>query len=302
MIKKKYYFVLLVILLFSMQAKSETNNYAQFFDKTANIFFTKSSDSISKLLGTFGGKGETEVNLTAGKKMKPMGSISITRAIKETENSMFFNQTQINNYFVRGKDRLALNLGFGYRKLSDDNSSFWGANIFYDRDAKSNTRASLGLEYETSPFSLTANKYMKISGSNKVGTFTERVLGGYDINASGQIPFLPWANINLTNYKWNKINNSKDSKGNKLSGEFYITKNLTFEAGVDDNDLDGRNNFASISFIWPGNKKPTFSDKIISNQTFEDSDVSQQMLTKIKRNNRIVLESEGAGVVIARLD
>ena len=54
--------------------------------------------------------------------------------------------------------------------------------------------------------------------------------------------------------------------------------------------------------IWPGSKKSTFSDKIISNQIFEDSDVSQQMLTKIKRNNRIVLESEGAGVVIARLD
>jgi hypothetical protein len=118
----------------------------------------------------------------------------------------------------------------------------------------------------------------------------------------GQVPFMPWAHINFTSYKWDKINNSKDSSGNKVSGEFYLNQNIMFAAGIDDNNISGSDEFIKLSYIWPGKKTKTMSDGLISKTAFVKSNVKNEILTKIRRNNRIVLEVEGEGVIISRLD
>ena len=294
--------LLYILLISSIYNLSFSENIGSSIKKVGNSFYSFGSSSLENVIDSFGGEGETEVGITAGEDMKPIGHISITREIIENNNSVFFHQTQINNYQVRSEDRQALNFGLGYRVLSDDKSFFYGGNVFFDIDTEQNTRSSIGAEFKASIFSLTANRYVKLSGANTVGSYTERTLDGYDLILTGQVPFIPWAHINFTNYQWDKINNSKDSKGNKFSGEFYLNKNIFIEAGVDDNDISGSDEFISVAYTWPGIEKPTLVDGIISKTAFEGSNVEDQMLSKIRRNNRIVLEVEGEGVTISRLD
>ena len=71
---------------------------------------------------------------------------------------------------------------------------------------------------------------------------------------------------------------------------------------MDDNDISGSDEFISVAYTWPEIKKPNMFDGVISKSAFEGSNVEDQMLNKIRRNNRIVLEVEGEGVTISRLD
>jgi hypothetical protein len=52
-----------------------------------------------------------------------------------------------------------------------------------------------------------------------------------------------------------------------------------------------------VTFSYPPSEKPTITDKFYSTQAFENSDVSKQMLQKVKRTNKVVVELEGALIV-----
>ena len=291
-----YRSILILILILSPA-------YASDGDKKPliNSIFGTISNKIENL-SVFSDKSNVDVEITGGEKMKPMGSVSVVSPLSQEINSMIFNQTQINNYFVRGKQRQALNLGFGYRELSEDKKQFLGINSFFDIDTKSNTRASVGLEYFSTPFTANANLYKKVSGAKTVGDFTEKALSGYDVNLAGQVPYVSWAKINYTNYQWDKIDASKSSKGDKFGSTLNLTPSITLEIGVDDNNIDDTNNFASLTFSFPPNTQPSLKDGYFSEVAYENSDVSDDLLVKVKRSNKIVLESAAVGVVISRLN
>ena len=266
--------------------------------KSVDKFYNSLSSGTSKVIKNyFGNDGTTDVSLTAGKDMQPMGSIVLVRPLTEMKiNDVWFTQTQLNNYLIKGKDRQALNFGVGYRKLSEDKSHFWGLNTFFDIDSKNHQRVSFGGELVSGPFEISGNYYSGLSGSKKVGDFNERVLDGYDLIVGGQIPYLPWAKIYYENYSWNSIKNSKDSAGNKLSTEIQLTKNISFEAGINDNAITGKDEYVMVTYSYPPSEKPTINDGY-STQAFENSDVSKQMLRKVKRTNKVVVELEGALIV-----
>ena len=266
--------------------------------KSVDKFYNSLSSGSSKVIKNyFGNDGTTDVSLTAGKDMQPMGSIVLVRPLTEMKiNDVWFTQTQLNNYLIKGKDRQALNFGVGYRKLSEDKSHFWGLNTFFDIDSKNHQRVSFGGELVSGPFEITGSYYSGLSGSKKVGDFNERVLDGYDLIVGGQIPYLPWAKIYYENYSWNSIKNSKDTAGNKLSTEIQLTKNISFEAGINDNAITGKDEYVMFTYSYPPSEKPTINDGY-STQAFENSDVSKQMLRKVKRTNKVVVELEGALIV-----
>jgi hypothetical protein len=81
-----------------------------------------------------------------------------------------------------------------------------------------------------------------------------------------------------------------------------LTPNVIMELGVDDNNIQKKDNFAKISFVFPAREGPTASTDLISDSAFPDGDMSSQLLSKVKRSNKITLESEGVGVTISRLD
>ena len=138
-----------------------------------------------------------------------------------------------------------------------------------------------------------------MGGGNQVGSNTERVLDGYDLNIAGLIPYMPWAKINYTHYEWKAAKNSDNTQGKIYSGELYLSNNLTLDIGHDDNNINDNRNFIRLTYVIGRKERPTIEDGI-SSVAFENSDVSKNILTKVKRNNIINLEVASSGVVIAR--
>ena len=281
-----------------------TNAYAAETDTVKQGILSSITSGISSSIAEMiGGEGDTEVQISARENNKPEFSIMTVMPISvHPGKDAWFVQLQLNNTQIRSVNRYTTNVGLGYRSLSANKNTMIGGNVFIDYDAKGNSRYSLGFEFRTAVFDILINHYEAISGQKTVGDFKERALNGNDMSINGQVPYLPWAKINLTHYEWKKVNNSKNSKGDKLSFELLLTPSVVLEFGVDDNNIQKKDNFAKIAFVYPPREGPSASTDFVSDEAFPDGDMSSQLLSKVKRSNKITLESEGVGVTISRLD
>ena len=260
------------------------------------------TDSIAGgLENIIGGEGDTEVKITAGEDYKPEFSIMSVRPLAiHPEVDAWFVQLQLNDTKIRGKSRISTNAGVGYRKLSDSKTSMTGMNVFLDYDEKGNTRTSIGLELRASAFEAIVNYYRALSSGKTVGDFTERTLDGMEISIVGEVPYLPWANIVVNKYEWEKNRNSKDSKGEKYSLELALTPSFIVEGGFDDNNISGTSNFMKAYFVFPPRERVAASTNLIGETAFSAGDMSGELLSKVRRTNKQIIESEGTGVVIGR--
>ena len=292
------YLILIFALLFSSTLFAGDEQKVK--QGLINQFTTGLSEAVENILD---GEGDTQVRIDMGEDYKPEFSIVTVRpiAIHHSVDATFI-QLQLSDHKIRGDSRLAGNIGVGYRKLSDNKNSMTGANVFFDYDEKGNLRASVGVELRSSAFDALANYYSAMSGGKTVGDFTERTLDGYDISVVGQVPYIPWVNVIGKSYRWEANKNSKDSTGEKVSLEMTLSPNLIAEVGFDDNNINGTDNFAKITFIYPPRETPTASTDFISEKAFVQFDMSTELLSIVRRTNKQAIESEGSGVVIARLD
>ena len=296
MTSKIFKFGLISLLTFSVYADDEDA-------LKQGLLSSMSSGIASSIASVIGGQGDTEVQFSAKEDNKPQFTIMTVRPISvHPGKDAWFVQLQLSNTQIRSQSRLSTNIGLGYRTLSDNKKSMIGGNVFVDYDEEGNSRYSLGFEFRTTVFEILINHYEAISGQKTVGNFKERALDGNDMSINGQIPYLPWAKINLMHYEWKKVNNSKNSKGDKLSLDLLLTPNVVLELGVDDNNIQKKDNFAKLSFVFPPREGPSASTDFIADEAFPGGDMSSQLLSKVKRSNKITLESEGVGVTISRLD
>ena len=60
------------------------------------------------------------------------------------------------------------------------------------------------------------------------------------------------------------------------------------------------NNFVKAYFVFPARDRVAASNNFIGETAFSNIDMSGELLSKVRRTNTIVIESEGTGVVIAR--
>ena len=305
MIHKLAIHILLLIATLSMASAQDTA--AEVKNTLTNLVTDEANRLATKGLASMLPEGSNvEVSIgssetPSGKKLS--GHAMFVAPIKQSENGVLFNQSQIGVYNVRGSSRATLNFGLGYRLMSKDETYFTGINSFFDIDAESNTRMSVGLEFKASNFGANTNVYRRVGkSSNKVGVYTERVLNGYDMSIIGTLPYMPWADVAITRYQWDKFEANRSSKGTKLAAELRLNNNIKFEFGVDDNNIDKKNSFATLMFTFPGDRRPTLADGVTSKKAFVDSNVMKDLLMKVRRNNRIVLESKRVGVVMVRLD
>ena len=267
-------------------------------------FFTVSSaKDFSEFFNNFvPGEGLTEaqIDFTDADDGEITFNILMLRNIEKTDTSNFFTQFSIQSQDVGQNDpRYVGNLGLGYRFLNDDNSLMIGANVFYDRDFEhDHERGSIGFEAKGGNLEINYNLYEDISLQQVANKRKEQSLGGYDFNVSSQVPFMPWARLNYTSYEWDKDLASTNTKGEKYSSEFNLTPSLVFEYEYDESGNSGDDiTSGKFTFVYPPrDNKPTIASGL-SSQAFTYSNVSDKLNDKVKRKNKLVIETQGSVII-----
>ena len=252
---------------------------------------SKVSEYVSNLIP---GEGDTEVSIDLRENNKPDYSILAVREIQKTEDGNFFTQFSFFNTEKNNDERLVGNLGFGKRILSDDKTMMTGFNAFIDYDDIGNARSSLGLEARNAVLEFGYNYYFGIDDGTD-----EKVLDGYDLRLASQIPYMHWADIFINAYEW-EGRDRDDIKGTKIGSEMLLNPNLNLELAYDDKDKAGLKDewYAKIMFIHPPRTGPSLQDGFLSSDTWkEEKDMSGELLTKVKRNNKIMVEFKGSSTI-----
>jgi len=288
----------ILILILTLFISSAVNA-----DVTSQVL-NKVSEKISNLIP---GEGITELNLglSDSDDNDPTINLLILRNLNKTEDNNLFTQFSLQTHDVGQNDlRYIGNLGMGYRFLNDDRSLMFGGNIFYDRDFENeHERGSIGLEARGGNLEFNVNFYEDISLQQVANGRKEQALGGYDLNISSQIPYMPWARFNYTSYEWEADIASQNSKGIKYSSEMNITSSLVLDIEYDKSGNTGVDSIvsANIKIVYPPrNNKLSLNDGFIASQAFANKDVSTKLQDRVKRNNKIVIETQGAVVFVRK--
>ncbi len=212
----------------------------------------------------------------------------------EAEGNLTFFQGSI----IRQNNRNTINLGIGYRQLSDDEKWIYGVNAFHDYESTyEHSRWSVGAELKSSAFEINANKYFAISGA-KTGRNgnTERALDGYEVEIGGQVPYVPSAKIFAKQWTWEGYQIS-DTKGKTYSVQINtpIAPNVILEAGTKDFDTGTDIEFVNLTYkIGFGGDTSQQDDpipSIIADQAFNNTSMKDKMLEKVRRKNQIVIQT-----------
>ncbi|MDB3892066.1 inverse autotransporter beta domain-containing protein [Alphaproteobacteria bacterium] len=236
-------------------------------------------------------------------------SISITGADKgssriELKNvtGLSYGTTDHSQSFFQGgltssDSRKVVNLGLGYRKLSDDEMFFQGVNAFYDYDFDiGHQRTSIGVELRSSALELNANKYMALTDWKTNNGTRERALDGYDIEVGGQLPYIPSGKLYVKTWKWDVPDSSSDVKGKTYSVAFshIIGPGISVEMGTKDYEGSRKDeNFMKLTYAVKMGNGPTESNgPFFSEQMFERKSMRRHLLDEVRRNNQIVVLKE----------
>ncbi len=275
---------------------------------------TLANSSIEYLLPTLGEAApdyfkRVEFEIELRENLKPEWSVLTVQPLYQTPDKAqtIFTQLSQRRYEHLGTDRDVSNIGFGYRHLFADNTVLTGVNTFFDYEWKrAHRRGGIGAEVKWFGVDLTANSYFALSdksGRGLAGDTQEEVLDGRDIELSAQLPYLPWARIHGRKYYWDSVANSEDIDGWSASLEADIQQNVRIEAGVtDDNFQENRETFAKLTFHIPfGGPRPTLlSSAYVSDVAWQMRDMRNYTLDKVRRENKIIVERTGSGVVVTR--
>ncbi len=141
-------------------------------------------------------------------------------------------------YAYTGDAARTANLGFGWRKLSDDKKSLVGVNAFYDYGFQYNLeRVGLGLEYFNRLAEYRFNYYLPVSGDRLTGTsYLDsgilysyiRAVEGFDFELGAALPSAPWWKLYAGGYYWDNKHNS-DERGVRLRSTMQLTPRVSVE-------------------------------------------------------------------------
>ena len=256
----------------------------------------KASEKISEYTsGLIPGEGYTETSIDLRENSKPDYSILAVRELINLDNGNIFTQFSLFNTEHANKEKIIGNFGLGIRNLSDDNNTLVGFNAFIDNDfTETNRRASLGLELRNSVVDFHTNIYQGLQDSQD-----ERVLDGWEYRLAGQVPYLHWSKVFINYYEWDGVLR-EDIKGTKYGSDMILTNSLDLELAYDDKSKKGLEDewYAKFRFVHPPrNNGPTAKDGISENAWKENKDMTGELLSKVKRNNKIMIEFKGTATI-----
>tara|TARA_B100001173_G_scaffold310927_1_gene326758 strand:+ start:1708 stop:2559 length:852 start_codon:yes stop_codon:yes gene_type:complete len=264
----------------------------------SHLYAENISEKLSDIIsGIVPGEGYTETSIDLRENNSPDFSILAVRELTKTDYGNFFTQFSLFNTEKNSNERWVGNLGFGKRTLSDDKSMMTGFNAFIDYDTKQNARGSLGIEARSAVLEFSSNYYQELPNSfgNASG---EKVLDGYDLRLASQIPYLHWANAFINSYEWSGVDRD-DIKGTMLGTDMLLSPTFNLELAFDDKDKKGLEDewYVKLQFFYPPREGVTAKDGISDTLWREEKDMSGQLLTKVKRNNKIMIEFKGSSKI-----
>ena len=265
---------------------------------TSNDIINKLSDKVSSFVeNTLG--GDTEFSLEFPENDEVELELLKFKELDSSENQNSFSQFSLHTQEVNDDTRFILNLGYGQRYISSDKSMITGMNAFIDYDTEGHARTSLGVEAKAPILELTGNYYLGLTGAETIDGTKEKVLDGYELNLSSQLPFMPWTRVNVQNYDFKKDKASENTGGNLVSLEMNLSPSIQFEASrnfIDTTGVDDENSF-KIMYYNPPRNKTSLQDGFLSASAFEKGDVEAKMKDKVRRRNAMTIEVQGAVVL-----
>ena len=265
---------------------------------TSNDIINKLSDKVSSFVeNTLG--GDTEFSLEFPENGEVELELLKFKELDSSENQNSFSQFSLHTQEVNDDTRFILNLGYGQRYISSDKSMITGMNAFIDYDTEGHARTSLGVEAKAPILELTGNYYLGLTGAETIDGTKEKVLDGYELNLSSQLPFMPWTRVNVQNYDFKKDKASENTGGNLVSLEMNLSPSIQFEASrnfIDTTGVDAENSF-KIMYYNPPRNKTSLQDGFLSASAFEKGDVEAKMRDKVRRRNAMTIEVQGAVVL-----
>ena len=244
------------------------------------------------------GEGLTEASVEIRDHEKPDFNILAVRDIDLQESSNLFTQFGIHNSEVMNDERLIGNLGIGYRSLNDGKTMMYGVNAFYDRDlTEGHQRASIGFELRGKVVDFNFNQYVKLTNQRIISGTKEQVLSGREYNLTTQVPFTPWANFNLQGYNHDNELAANNQKGRIYSLEMALTPSIQFDISEDHSSVSGVEDVqtAKLTYVYPPREnKTSLQDGVSSSQMFVAGNVEDKLKEKVRRNNNLVVEIQGA--------
>jgi len=241
-----------------------------------------------------------ELNISGGENLKPEGEIIGLKAYDNAgeADSFIFNQIGLNSY----DGRTTLNLGIGYRSLSDDDKWMFGANLFYDHEfPNDHQRYGVGLEMLSSVLKLSTNMYTGISDYKKDKSGTDsKALDGADAKLELGLPYMPGAKLTYKTFKWYGIDGASDTKGNTVGLKGYLTDNLLLEAGRTNftgNSTTASRNEVRVSYKIRFGDDPSRKLYQISDNAYELTAIGNERYAPVERENRIIKQKKFASTV-----
>jgi len=273
-----------------------TDKLSSFKDGKINALSNKISENISSFAQEhLESMKYLDFNINAQEHLKPTFSIMSVNEIMKIDSGTIFNQTSINTH---DSDE-TINIGFGVRKLLNNNTLMLGANTFYDHQlTESHKRAGVGAEAISSIFDVRANYYNAISArrTNSEGTI-ERALDGWDLRGDYHLPIEQDINLFISAFEFENPEDisSYKEKGNKFGADATVG-NFVIEGGYMDDNQDNDAWFGNIKYVV--NFGGSGVEKIYTkNETL--TDVSDKLYQPVKRENKIrVVKIDAAGVVV----
>ena len=242
----------------------------------------------------------TEISIDGLENRKPTFSILTVQPLHEStdlQETTFFQGS-----LFAHDSRETINLGLGYRRLSDDELWLAGINAFYDQEFPYNhKRASIGAELRSTLVEIIANRYFALTdaltGENSV---SEQALGGYEFELGAQLPYVPGARIFAKQFRWKGENGGADLRGKTYSLNLNkeVLPNVTLEAGVHDYDGAAQDQtFMTLTYHF--DKPVTYATPLFSRQAFTGmQSMKERRLDKVRRTNTIVKQRGGFTVSI----
>jgi hypothetical protein len=180
-----------------------------------------------------------------------------------------------------------LNTGLAYRRLSDDRSTLYGINTFFDHALENNhNRMSIGADVQTVQLGAAINWYIPLSDWKTVNNTTEeRASTGWDIQLQGRVPELPEWQLNLTGFRWSSNANMQDKAtfGYDTTLQWQPMNGLQWDVGARDETGGSMQLHTNLRLVYK------FGEPLekMWERPQRLADVSDRVYDKVRRENAI---------------